>query len=193
MKTFFIADIHFGHDAILRYENRPFKDAAEQDEVLIRNWNGAVSADDEVFLVGDFTAYGEEKSRAILSQLLQDGPLGQLLLIDAVFQTEPEQIVELGGAAVKRIALEEFSDPFDIQPLPHEADHHVEIVIRRAVREEGHEGRLKRIVPGSVPDDIPRAPGRAGKMLFDHVGKTTPRVRSDGMRAAITSRIKPRS
>ncbi len=69
MKTFFIADTHFGHDAIIRYENRPFKDAAEQDEVLIRNWNGAVSADDEVFLVGDFTAYGEEKSREILSRL----------------------------------------------------------------------------------------------------------------------------
>ncbi len=69
MKTFFIADTHFGHDAIIRYENRPFENAAAQDEALIQNWNGAVSADDEVFVVGDFTAYGEEKSREILKRL----------------------------------------------------------------------------------------------------------------------------
>ena len=34
-KTYFIADTHFGHGAIIRYENRPFKDTKEQEEVLL--------------------------------------------------------------------------------------------------------------------------------------------------------------
>ena len=67
--TFFIADTHFGHDAIMRYESRPFKNVEEQDALLIENWNRVVSDEDTVFLVGDFTAYGEEKSKDILSAL----------------------------------------------------------------------------------------------------------------------------
>lgn len=53
-KTFFIADTHFGHDAIIRYENRPFKDTKEQEEMLIKNWNEVVEPEDTVYVLGDF-------------------------------------------------------------------------------------------------------------------------------------------
>ncbi len=53
MKIFFIADMHFGDDNIRKYENRPFDTVDEMNEALIRNWNGAVNADDEVYVIGD--------------------------------------------------------------------------------------------------------------------------------------------
>lgn len=69
MKVFFIADTHFGDSNILRYENRPFSDVEQMDSTLIKNWNNTISKDDKVFLVGDFSEYGFEKSREICQQL----------------------------------------------------------------------------------------------------------------------------
>ena len=66
-KTFFIADTHFGEDAIRRYENRPFADAAAMDEALVGNWNRVVSDGDTVIHLGDFAVPGSE--RAVLPRL----------------------------------------------------------------------------------------------------------------------------
>lgn len=55
-KTFFIADTHFGHEAIIRYENRPFENIEEQEKQLIKNWNETVDAEDTVYVLGDFAA-----------------------------------------------------------------------------------------------------------------------------------------
>ncbi len=35
MKRFIIADIHFGHENIIKYESRPFRDADEMNNRLI--------------------------------------------------------------------------------------------------------------------------------------------------------------
>lgn len=66
-KTFFIADTHFDHESILRYENRPFPDVHAMNEALISRWNGAVSAEDSVYVIGDFGGDGRE--REILARL----------------------------------------------------------------------------------------------------------------------------
>ena len=59
-RIFFIADTHFGSEAIRRYENRPFSDAAEMDRVMIDRWNRTVTAEDIVYHLGDFGAEGRE-------------------------------------------------------------------------------------------------------------------------------------
>lgn len=68
-KVFFIADLHFGDEGIIRYENRPFASAEEMDRQLIANWNGVVTEEDTVFVLGDFSCHGEEKDREILNKL----------------------------------------------------------------------------------------------------------------------------
>lgn len=50
----FTADLHFGHDKIIEYCNRPFKNASVMDKQLIRNWNECVEEEDVVYVVGDF-------------------------------------------------------------------------------------------------------------------------------------------
>ena len=66
-KTYFIADTHFGSDAIRRYENRPFETAAQMDACMVRKWNETVTREDTVYLLGDFGAEGTEAQ--VLSQL----------------------------------------------------------------------------------------------------------------------------
>lgn len=67
MSIYFIADTHFGEENIMRYENRPFENAAEMDNAIISNWNKMVKEEDEVYVLGDLGADGQEAS--LLSQL----------------------------------------------------------------------------------------------------------------------------
>lgn len=67
--TFFIADTHFGHSAIIAYECRPFADAAEMDAQLIQNWNGVVAAQDCVWMLGDFALAPAARVQEILRAL----------------------------------------------------------------------------------------------------------------------------
>ena len=69
-KTFFIADTHFGHKAIIDYENRPFSSVEEMDEVLISNWNSVVGKDDRVFMLGDFSFYGKRDAIMLILRRL---------------------------------------------------------------------------------------------------------------------------
>ncbi len=68
-KIFLIADTHFGHENIIKYENRPFDDLKDMDEVMIKKWNSVVGKDDIVYHLGDVSFYNKEKTKAIISRL----------------------------------------------------------------------------------------------------------------------------
>jgi calcineurin-like phosphoesterase family protein len=55
MRNIFVtADLHLGHEGILKYTPRPYLDAETMDEALIANWNAIVGRNDLVYVVGDF-------------------------------------------------------------------------------------------------------------------------------------------
>lgn len=54
MEYWFTADTHFGHENIIKYIKRPFRNCEEMDNAMIRNWNSRVKKDDVVFHLGDF-------------------------------------------------------------------------------------------------------------------------------------------
>ncbi|KZC01389.1 hypothetical protein AU375_02313 [Methylobacterium radiotolerans] len=62
MAMFFTADTHFGHRGIIRMCERPYADAAEMDEALIKSWNARVQPSDTVWHLGDF-AMGPKRER----------------------------------------------------------------------------------------------------------------------------------
>jgi calcineurin-like phosphoesterase family protein len=53
MATWLTSDLHLGHENIIRYCDRPFRDAAEMDDELVRRWNERVAERDEVWVLGD--------------------------------------------------------------------------------------------------------------------------------------------
>ena len=57
---YYIADMHFGHENVIRFDDRPFADTEQMDEVLIQNWNERVAADDTVYVLGDAFWKNEE-------------------------------------------------------------------------------------------------------------------------------------
>ena len=70
VNTFFTSDLHFGHENVIRYSNRPFKTLEEMEEKLIKRWNAKVRSQDRVIVVGDFLlGCGKPRLREILSQL----------------------------------------------------------------------------------------------------------------------------
>lgn len=68
--TWFVSDLHFGHNAVIRYSNRPFKTLEEMEEKQIKRWNARVKPEDRVLVVGDFLlGCSKPRLREILSQL----------------------------------------------------------------------------------------------------------------------------
>ena len=66
-KTYFISDLHIGHERIIEFDNRPFKDLEEMHEALITNWNNVISNGDTVYVLGDVIFYS--KYNDIVKQL----------------------------------------------------------------------------------------------------------------------------
>lgn len=54
-RTWFTADQHFGHAAVINMCSRPFSSVDEMDREMIAAWNAAVAPDDIVYHLGDFS------------------------------------------------------------------------------------------------------------------------------------------
>ncbi|MBQ1685907.1 MAG: metallophosphoesterase family protein [Ruminococcus sp.] len=68
-RIFYIADMHFGHKNILKYDKWPFADTGQMDAEIIRRWNERVGGDDTVYVLGDAFFKGEERSIEIMQRL----------------------------------------------------------------------------------------------------------------------------
>lgn len=69
MKVFFTADLHFGHNNIIKHCKRPFQSVDDMDDALIDNWNAVVSNKDTVYICGDVGMCKPDKLLRILWRL----------------------------------------------------------------------------------------------------------------------------
>lgn len=65
----FTSDLHFGHQNIIRFCNRPWETTEDMDLNLIQNWNSVVKPNDLVFDLGDFAFASNARWKELLSQL----------------------------------------------------------------------------------------------------------------------------
>ena len=69
MKRFYISDWHYGHENILRLDNRPFKTVEEMNSALVDNWNSVVSPGDIVYVLGDMFWCKSSEAIPVLEKL----------------------------------------------------------------------------------------------------------------------------
>lgn len=84
-RRLYIADTHFGHANIIKYDKRPFRDVDEMNSEMIRRWNEAVNPCDIVYIIGDFCWKKQSEWYEIVQQLA-----GNKVLIRG--NHDPEQI-----------------------------------------------------------------------------------------------------
>lgn len=71
--NYYISDLHFGHENILRHNanngGKRFESIEEYNELLIKNWNNVVTPSDNVYILGDFSWLTPQETLEILKQL----------------------------------------------------------------------------------------------------------------------------
>ena len=90
--TWFWSDQHFGHDNVIGFCNRPFKDKEEMKEALIANHNKLVKPEDLVIYVGDtFFYHSPEEMKEVLSRLN-----GRKILVRGNHDQKARQMMNVG-------------------------------------------------------------------------------------------------
>lgn len=68
--NYYISDLHVGHyNAMVKFDQRPFKTLEEQDKAIIDNINNTVLPQDNLYLLGDVSWYKADKTIELLEQI----------------------------------------------------------------------------------------------------------------------------
>ena len=62
---YYISDLHLFHDAVIGFDQRPFKSMEEMHEVIRERWNSKITNGDIVYILGDISMRG--KSEKLIS------------------------------------------------------------------------------------------------------------------------------
>lgn len=66
---YFTSDPHFGHENIIEYCSRPFKDVWDMNDTITAKWNERVRREDDVYVLGDFTLQTKGWAKKYFSRL----------------------------------------------------------------------------------------------------------------------------
>lgn len=72
MKTYVTADLHFGHENIIKFcapTRGHFKDADHMNEEMVRMWNEIVNPEDNVYILGDVAFMQAQKAAEMVNRL----------------------------------------------------------------------------------------------------------------------------
>lgn len=51
--NYYIADLHFSHTNIIKFDGRPYQTTEQMNADLIKRWNETVTGNDDVYVIGD--------------------------------------------------------------------------------------------------------------------------------------------
>lgn len=66
---YYISDLHLDHQAVLKFDGRPFKTLEEMAEVVRERWTAKVTDEDEVYILGDFIMRDADLGERFLSSV----------------------------------------------------------------------------------------------------------------------------
>lgn len=105
---YFTADLHLAHENIIKFCNRPFKNAGNMQKELTKNWNSVVkNHSDKVYILGDFSLRGKDYSDWYIN-VLRRLRGRKILILGNHDKIDPFTYVDLGFESVHTsIILEE--------------------------------------------------------------------------------------
>ena len=68
---YFTADLHLGHENIIKYCNRPFKNSDEMDAIIIKNFVEILKGEDTLYILGDLS-FDVNKASRFLAYFLKE-------------------------------------------------------------------------------------------------------------------------
>ncbi len=152
---YFTSDTHFGHANIIKYCNRPFKDAGEMDRFIVENWNNTVKFDDVVYHMGDVAFASPERIKHIVTNLN-----GYKILILGNHDRKGEKMTEYGFQEVyqkHRITLNDNTEA-NLSHYPYRGTDDPNHKTKFDHKNIPDDGRL--LLNGHVHDDWKVKPGR---------------------------------
>jgi calcineurin-like phosphoesterase family protein len=93
------SDTHFGHENIIEYCKRPFRNAQKMDQNLIYNYRKVVKSEDTVIFAGDFTIKGPTY-KGYLEHIVSQLPGTKILVLGNHDKFDPFIYVEVGFRSV---------------------------------------------------------------------------------------------
>ena len=66
---YYISDLHFFHDKVIRLDKRSFESLEEMNEQMVLRWNRRVKKNDQVVILGDFIVGDVREANRILERL----------------------------------------------------------------------------------------------------------------------------
>lgn len=105
--VFVTSDTHFGHENVLRYDQRPFPSIVEHDAAIVANWNRIVRPQDTVYHLGDVA-----RTRKIAEEIIPRLN-GKIILIrgnhdDDLWKVRAKLFAEAHEALYIRVGEERF-------------------------------------------------------------------------------------
>lgn len=91
-ETWFTSDPHFGHDNVINFCKRPFKDMKEMMEVMREKHNARVKPDDTVIYVGDIFFYLDKKD----AKAYLDSCNGKKILVRGNHDRKANEMLQMG-------------------------------------------------------------------------------------------------
>ncbi len=69
--NYYISDLHLFHEAVLRFDDRPFSNLEEMHAEIVKRWNHKVTNGDTVYILGDVSMRGKNEELIALAAILK--------------------------------------------------------------------------------------------------------------------------
>ena len=69
--NYYISDLHLFHEAVIRFDDRPFESLEEMHKAMVEKWNNKVTNGDTVYILGDVSLRGKNEDLIALVATLK--------------------------------------------------------------------------------------------------------------------------
>ena len=175
---YFTADLHLGHENIIRHCGRPFANAAEMDAVVLAAINAVVQPGDTLWILGDFAFRGRDPRHyrdriACRDVRLLLGNHDRRSKCEVAGCTSVGTVAEI-SVGKQRIWMSHY--PHRSWPASHKGSWHLYGHVHGKLRGEDRQRQINALDVG-VDDDTPEGPAPWHPWSVDDLARVLPRVR----------------